>query len=100
MKYRTCKKCGWVHFAVTLEHALDELCRFHRYYNSLSKKQQRENYGSCPASIRDYAYCDRCGAHYRDFRASKKDDCPSGCTIGPIIYDPIKRPKRVKKGPK
>lgn len=86
-QYRTCNKCGWVHFAVTRKQAEKELAVFLEYFNGLSKETQESLYGGKPAVIRQYERCAVCGGPHTNFREYKPCDCPDGCTIGPIIYE-------------
>lgn len=80
----TCKKCGWVHMGVTREHAEAEVKRFNDYYDTLSPEKQNDYYGKRRSHIGLYA---RCWCGNDQFRPSKDDDCPVGCTIGPVIYE-------------
>lgn len=81
----TCKACGWVSFAVTRKFAENAVRRFNEYFDRLTYEQQQAYYGGGKSSIQDYELCFRCGGGYKNFRKAKKDDCPSGCTINPII---------------
>lgn len=85
---RTCNKCGWVHFSVTRHYAETEVQQFNEYFAGLSKEEQDDFYGGTKSSIVSYERCFFCGNVYTDFRKSKEDDCPVGCTLGPIIYTP------------
>jgi len=40
MGLRQCKHCGWVHFAVSLKQAQDEVDRFNTYFNALPLEQR------------------------------------------------------------
>lgn len=81
----TCKKCGWVAFQVSREYAEDQVKRFNEYFESLTKKEQKELYGGKGASLSFYERCIGCGGSYKNFRTFKKDDCPDGCTLNPVI---------------
>lgn len=83
----TCNKCGWVHFGVTSEYADAEVKRFNEMYNELTAAEKERYYGSKPASMISYENCSLCGNSYKNFRESKESDCPTGVTLGPIIYD-------------
>lgn len=85
---RTCNRCGWVHFGVTLEYAEAEVARFNAYYYSLSEDEQRSDYGGHPSSITHYERCMQCGNPYTDFREAKETDCPKGVTLNPILLPP------------
>lgn len=80
----TCNECGWVHFAISREHALEEVASFNKYYSTLTKKEQKEFYGGKSSSIGYYEHC-RCGNTYKDFRKAKAGDVPHACTVSPII---------------
>jgi len=86
-RLRTCKACGWVHFAVSEKQAKQEILAFNEYYNELSKEKQDEYYGGKSSSLDHYLYCNSCGEHWTGFRESIAGDCPPGCTIGPIVYE-------------
>ena len=81
----TCNKCGWVHFGVSLEKAKAEVESFNNYFDTLTPEKQTKSYGGKKASIENYKKCDRCGNSYKNFRRSGTDDCPSGCTVNPIL---------------
>ena len=59
MRNVTCNNCGWVHFPITKEYAT--------------------------TLYRDYTRCFSCGESYKNFRESKPNDVPRGCTIQPIL---------------
>jgi hypothetical protein len=81
----TCNKCNWVHFDVTREFAESEVKKFNEYFESLTEEQQDSNYGGLQSTLEDYEHCCRCGNHYKNFRESRPNDCPDGCTLSPII---------------
>ena len=85
--YRTCKKCGWVAFAVSQKYAEAQVKSFNKYYDGLDPVQQQSYYGGKKASIRSYERCGFCGTCQHNFRRFKKDDCPNGVTLSPIIYE-------------
>lgn len=88
---RTCKKCGWVHFGISLADAKRAVKSFNDYYKSLSKKDQYEFYGLKKASLKhDYMTCDSCGGSHKNFRQFKPGDSPDGCTMGPIVVNKLK----------
>ena len=82
-----CGKCGWVHFPVTTQHAMDSVAHFNCFYELLSDEKKHEYYNNRPASLGDYMYCSYCGHTFKDFVPALPGDCPTGCTIGPIIYE-------------
>lgn len=88
MRNLTCRQCGWVHFAVSRQHAINAIRQFNDYYDSLSPDEQQECYGGRKASlVRTYGTCNRCGAKNTRSRTStgKELDAIRGCTIGPLI---------------
>lgn len=89
-----CKKCGWVHFGRSFNDVIDELSRFRKYYEYLSKKDQKEMYGGKCSSITDYMHCFRCNALYTEMRKAKKNEIPCGSTIQPILMEEKKRGKQ------
>lgn len=83
---RTCNKCGWVAFAVTREHAENEVKTFNEFFDSTTE-ETRKSYGNRRSTIVQYEKCSFCGNDYKDFRESEEDDCPIGVTMGPIIKE-------------
>lgn len=88
-----CDGCGWVHFGVSLQYAMNEVKEFNYYYDKLSKEDQVNFYGGNKSHIKNYTYCFSCGSLFTRMRPLKKTDkgCPDGSTIQPILD-----PKRVK----
>ena len=74
---------------LTREYAQAEVDSFNVYYDTLTPEQQQEYYGGKRSSIKNYERCFHCGQTDGDFRPSKDDDCPRGCTIQPTIYEPV-----------
>lgn len=88
LRERTCNKCGWVHFAVTREHATREVAEVTSYLRSLTQKERDDYYGGKAAGdIRNYERCMLCGGSHTNFRDAVEEDCPVGCTLSPIITD-------------
>lgn len=81
----TCPKCRRVHFGVSLSYANAEVDRFNKYYRTLDRQTQLDNYGGKPATLKSYLFCG-CGTSYKMCRESKDGDCPSGVTINPILH--------------
>ena len=93
----TCNNCGWVHFAVTKHYAKKQIRDFADYWNSspVETKLNFFKYGASPEELpskydeeehyQKYTKCLLCGESYKNFRESKEEDCPIGCTIGPIL---------------
>lgn len=86
----TCVKCGWVHMGYTRERAEEEVAKFNEWYERQPPKIQ-DCYGGKAATVKDYEGCDRCGG--KEFRPFTEGDCPDGCTIGPVIYEPDALPE-------
>lgn len=80
---RTCNKCGTVHFAVTREHAENNVDQFNKFYDTAGYHVQQ--YYGRRATITSYEHCSKCGNTYLNFRLSKENECPIGCTLSPII---------------
>jgi len=85
MKFVTCNNCGWVHMGVSADFAKAEVEKFNQYWE-LMTPESREMYGNHKASLETYLECGTCGNPYKNFRESVEGDCPSGCTIGPILH--------------
>lgn len=86
MKKRTCLKCGWVAFSITRKKAIAEVLRFNKYFDSLSRAEQKSFYGGKSTSIKDYEKC-WCGNPHTHFREYKEGDCPPGATLSPVIHE-------------
>jgi len=80
----TCIKCGTVAFAVTRAHAEAEVTKFNEYFDKMSE-EDRASYGYRRSSVSKYEGCSFCKG--TEFRPSKPDDCPVGCTLAPVIYE-------------
>ncbi len=80
----TCLNCGWVHMAVTREHAEEQIQLFRAHYDKMSYEDQGM-YCHNPPTLATYTGCNFCGKS--KFRPFKDGDCPTGCTIGPVIYE-------------
>jgi len=83
----TCNNCGWVHFGIARKSAEEEVENFNLFYDSLN--EERKSWYSGKSKIENYEKCFNCGGGYENFRKSKNEDCPVGCTIQPIIYEEI-----------
>lgn|SRR3990167_3069566 len=93
----TCNNCGWVHFAVTRTHAKQQTKEFANFWNNapLETKLQFSALNTKPEDLpttyneeihfASYLQCFRCGESYKNFRESKPEDCPVGCTIQSIL---------------
>lgn len=87
MKYLKCDNCGYIHFEISLEKASDEVERFNKYFDSLTKDQQMLYYGGHKSSLETYMECIRCGGHHRNFSDATRLDIDDidGHTINPIL---------------
>lgn len=79
---RTCLNCGWVHFGLTREQAVEQLESFARWFEQQDPLTQRQY-----APVRDPCTCFKCGGSYKNFRDALEGDAPIGCTIQGIIVD-------------
>lgn len=84
-KNATCNKCGWVYFVVSREYIENWKKDWEVFWPTLDA-QGKENYGlpNGPPTDKQYLKC-WCGNSYKNFRDSKPEDCPNGCTISPIL---------------
>ena len=83
----TCTKCGWVHSAVSREHAENEVAKFNEWFEK-QPQETKDLFGGKPASVREYEGCMICGRDKEvTFRPFKEGDCPDGCTINPTIWE-------------
>ncbi len=92
MDTRTCNNCGWVAFGVTREHAQAEVDGFNKMMVDIEAAgdiNKIEFWGGPGrrSSITSYERCMLCNGPHTNFRDSKPDDCPEGCTINPIIVE-------------
>lgn len=88
MRSLACKSCGWVHFGVTRQYAIQETVNFANYYNALPRQQQMDYYGGRQISlIRAYARCNGCGKPNTNMRNATADEIRrvEGCTISGVI---------------
>lgn len=84
MNIVVCNQCNWCYFEVTRKYAKDSITAFNKYFNSLTKKQQKDYYKGEKSSIKDYERC-HCGNKYKNFRDAKPDEYSIGSTLNPII---------------
>ena len=96
-KNTTCLACGWVHKQVSRKYAEEQTNEFADWWEGqpVEIRAHYIKFGTPleeiptkydrKARMRDYEHCFRCGGDYKNFRDSKKGDCPDGVTIGPII---------------
>jgi len=81
----TCKKCGRVHFTVSLDYATKQVQQFNEYYNTLTVEQQQMYYNGKLSTIDSYFKCIACGNDFKNFRPFQEGDCPDGVTINSIL---------------
>jgi hypothetical protein len=87
---RTCNKCGWVAFGVSLGFARREVFRFNKWLDHQPESVKQELYDGKRASMDIYKKCLCCGGPYTNFRDSVEGDCPEGVTLNPIIDEALK----------
>ena len=84
----TCLGCGWVHFEVTERDANASVKSYNDWVIGISADDLElwDMTGKERATLRGYQHCFLCGAENAatNFRPSKDDDCPIGCTLQPI----------------
>lgn len=82
-----CKKCGWIHFEVSLEYVLDWQDGWIDFWIR-SSKEDMSMFG-CeerpPSYKSEFLSCSRCGNSHKNFISIKKKEIPIGVTIGPIL---------------
>ena len=78
-----CGRCGWVHFAMTLNAVRKEVREFNAFYHCAALEVQ-ESYGG-PSSIDRYRKCFRCGVSHKLMVPAEDKDCPNGSTIQPVL---------------
>lgn len=81
MLFRTCNRCGWVHFGVSRWFAEAEVQIFNSFYDNAAEETRRNFAGR--TSVQDYEKCCKCGGPFTEFRAG--GDCPLGVMLNPII---------------
>lgn len=87
MSLRTCNACGWVHVGVSRASAEEQIRTFNEYVQSIDPETWKLYWGSRLSEISEYERCLNCGGSYQNFREAKGRDCPSGCTLNPIIEE-------------
>lgn len=80
-----CNKCGYAHFEVSRSKALEDVIKFNKYFNSLSKKDQDSFYGGKGSSIESYEKCMKCGANHTESIRVPESSIPNGVTLNPLI---------------
>jgi hypothetical protein len=82
--YVVCLKCDYVSFAVSRRKAMAEVKRFNKYFDSLTKKEQKDYYGGKRSDLSLYT-CQVCSG--TEFRKAKKSEIPFGSTINPVVWE-------------
>lgn len=82
-----CNECGWIHFAIPLSEVQRQVKSFNDYYNTLTKKEQKDYYGGTGLTIKSFTNCFRCGNIYTDFKKPTEKDLDAifGSTVQPIL---------------
>ena len=89
-KLVVCNKCGWAHFPITEQEAIEQAKSFKAYFDSLSSEEKasyykRETY-SVEESVNQQKHCFHCGNDHKDFHEETPEDkIPMGVTIQGII---------------
>lgn len=81
-----CGKCGWVHVAIPLHHAEQEVLDANIEHAKAGRPVVE--------SIGRYLRCYRCGAESAGFIAAGPSDAPAGSTLQPLVV----APRRVGRG--
>lgn len=80
----TCLTCGWVSLAVSRAEAEAAVAEFNAHLDTLPEADRQRYRGDRRTSLADYQ-C-HCGAP-AGYRLALPGDCPTGCTIGPVIWE-------------
>ena len=72
-----CPKCGWVHAAIPLEVAHEQVQRANDWHVSKGESQT--------ADVARYLRCFRCGASTADFVPAQPGEAPTGSTIQGVV---------------
>jgi hypothetical protein len=71
---------------VTRDYATREVAIFNKYFSDLPEDKKQLFYNGKASSLEAYETCLVCGNSYSNFRKAVERDCPTGCTISPIIH--------------
>lgn len=82
--YVKCRRCGWLHFAVSAEYAHAHVESMNHYLCRLPAAE-RASFGK--PSLSAYLRCFKCGADSVGFLAAKESDAPSGATLQPVVVE-------------
>lgn len=86
-KLVACKKCGWIHFAVSLPYVQNWEDEWVTYWATLDD-EGKDMFGvqsGPPKKDEEYLKCFRCRGPYKNFRDAKDDEIPIGSTIQGIL---------------
>jgi hypothetical protein len=82
--YVKCHLCGWLHFAVSAEHARAQVSSMVDYLEGLNA-EARASFGT--PSLAAYMRCFMCGADSAGFLCATETDAPLGATIQPVVVE-------------
>lgn len=77
-KYVRCIACGWVHYAVTLEHAVQAVADFNAYAQRAGLEQL--------SALESYMTCRKCGADTARF-VGFVPERELGFTMQPVVVE-------------
>ena len=77
--YVKCPRCGWLHFMVSAESAMEQVNAVNEAF-ALQGVPQR-------AFFDEYLHCFRCGTDTATFVPAGEDDAPLGATIQPVVIE-------------
>lgn len=81
-----CKKCGKVHFAVSLSFVKSEIKNFSEYFNLLPLKDRIELYGNARLNIVEFLLCNGCGNSYLEFEDTDNIIVSEGRDAAPLLH--------------
>jgi ribosomal protein L37E len=79
-----CRRCGWVHFAVTRAEVEAEVAEFNFFYARLTPAQRDAH--RAPLSLASYEQCRRCKAPHHLARPVAAKMVPLGVTLLPLLF--------------
>lgn len=83
-EYVKCRRCGWLHFAVSAEYAQAHVESMGSYLDKVSAPE-RASFGT--RSLAAYMHCFKCGADSAGFLAASEADAPRGVAIQPLVVE-------------
>ena len=78
MNYAICHSCGWVHYAVSREHAVQAVADFNAYAERAGIEQR--------SSLESYMTCRKCGVDTATFKRFTPEREP-GFTMQPAVVE-------------